>query len=63
LEQAYQEREPWLAHIQYLPYLDFVHSEPRYKAIVKRMGLSPAWDESSKAGIPAPDDRASRGAS
>jgi tetratricopeptide (TPR) repeat protein len=50
LEQAYQGREPWLAHIQYLPYLDFVHSEPRYKAIVKKMGLSSAWDESSKAG-------------
>ena len=43
LEQAYQEREPWLANIQYLPYLDFLHAEPRYQAIVKKMHL-PATD-------------------
>jgi len=43
LELAYQEREPWLANIQYLPYLDFLHSEPRYQAIVKEMGLRPAY--------------------
>jgi len=43
LEQAYREREPWLAHIQYLPYLDFLHSEPRYQAIVKEMGLRPVY--------------------
>jgi len=41
LRQAYDEREPWLAHIQYLPWLDFVHSDPRYQAIVKKMGLPP----------------------
>ena len=50
LEQAYKEREPWLANIQYLPYLDFLHSEPRYQAIVKKMGLLPAWDKSSEVG-------------
>jgi TolB-like protein len=49
LEKAYQEREPWLANIQYLPYLDFLHSEPRYQAIVKGMGLIPGWNQSSKA--------------
>ena len=50
LEQAYKEREPWLANIQHLPYLDFLHSEPRYQAIVKKMGLLPAWDKSSEVG-------------
>jgi TolB-like protein/DNA-binding winged helix-turn-helix (wHTH) protein len=42
LEQAYQEKDPQLVNIQYLPYLDFVHNEPRYQAIVKKMGLPPA---------------------
>ncbi len=42
LERAYQEREPWLAHIQNLPYLDFLHSDPRYQAIVRKMGLPAA---------------------
>ena len=41
LEQAYEERDLRLAHIQYLPYLDFVHNETRYQAIVKKMGLTP----------------------
>jgi len=43
LAQSYEEREPWLANIQYLPYLDFLHSEPRYRAIVKKMGLTPVY--------------------
>jgi TolB-like protein/DNA-binding winged helix-turn-helix (wHTH) protein len=41
LELAYQEREPWLVHIQNMPSFDFLHSEPRYQAIVKKMGLPP----------------------
>jgi TolB-like protein/DNA-binding winged helix-turn-helix (wHTH) protein len=41
LELAYQEREPWLVHIQNMPSFDFLHSEPRYQVIVKKMG-SPA---------------------
>lgn len=44
LEQAYEERDLRLAHIQYLPYLDFVHTEPRYQTIVRKMGLPPAPD-------------------
>jgi TolB-like protein/DNA-binding winged helix-turn-helix (wHTH) protein len=39
LELAYQEREPWLVHIQNMPSFDFLHSEPRYQMIVKKMGL------------------------
>jgi TolB-like protein/DNA-binding winged helix-turn-helix (wHTH) protein len=39
LELAYQEREPWLVHIQNMPSFDFLHSEPRYQAIVRKMGL------------------------
>lgn len=40
LELAYQEREPWLVHIQNMPSFDFLHSEPRYQVIVKKMGLA-----------------------
>ena len=39
LELAYQEREPWLVHIQNMPSFDFLHSEPRYQVIVTKMGL------------------------
>ncbi len=42
LELAYAEHAPFLAHIQCNPYFDFVHSEPRYRAIVKEMRLPPA---------------------
>jgi TolB-like protein/DNA-binding winged helix-turn-helix (wHTH) protein len=39
LELAYQEREPWLVQLQNMPSFDFLHSEPRYQVIVKKMGL------------------------
>ncbi len=43
LEQAYQEREPWVVNIQNNPAFDFLHSEPRYQALVKGMGLPQAF--------------------
>ena len=43
LEQAYRERSPFLIHIQSSPNFEFLHSEPRYRAIVKKMGLPPAF--------------------
>ena len=42
LEQSYWERAPWLVRIQSNPDYDFVRSDPRYQAIVKKMGLPPA---------------------
>jgi tetratricopeptide (TPR) repeat protein len=42
LEQAYAEHVPWLVFIQSEPDLDFLHSDPRYQAIVKKLGLPPA---------------------
>lgn len=39
LEAAYQERSPKLVHIQHNPHLYLLHAEPRYQAIVKKMGL------------------------
>lgn len=43
LEEAYRERSPWLVRIQSNPDFDFLHSEPRYQALVKGMGLTPAF--------------------
>jgi tetratricopeptide (TPR) repeat protein len=42
LEQSHQEHAPWLVRIQSNPDYDFLHSDPRYQTIVKKMGLAPA---------------------
>jgi TolB-like protein/DNA-binding winged helix-turn-helix (wHTH) protein len=41
LEAAYRERAPWLVMLQREPIFDFLHSEPRYRALVERIGLPP----------------------
>jgi TolB-like protein/DNA-binding winged helix-turn-helix (wHTH) protein/cytochrome c-type biogenesis protein CcmH/NrfG len=43
LEESYQERAPHLVFLQSDPTLDFLHSNPRYRAIVNKMGLPPAY--------------------
>ena len=43
LEQAYEEHAPDMVRVQGFPDFDFVHSEPRYRAIIKKMGLPPAY--------------------
>jgi len=42
LEQCYDEHVPWLAFLQNEPDFDFLRSDPRYQAIVKKLGLPPA---------------------
>lgn len=39
LDEAYQQRAPWMVFMQHEPDLDFLHSEPRYQAIVRKIGL------------------------
>ncbi|HZP16368.1 MAG TPA: tetratricopeptide repeat protein, partial [Terriglobales bacterium] len=41
LEAAYRERSPKLVFLQNAPNFDSLHSDPRYQAIVKKMGLPP----------------------
>jgi TolB-like protein/DNA-binding winged helix-turn-helix (wHTH) protein len=41
LEEAYRERSPALVWIQADPYFDFLHTDPQFQAIVKKMGLRP----------------------
>ena len=43
LEEAFKERTPFLVRIQSDPTFDFLHSEPRYQVLVKKMRLLPAW--------------------
>lgn len=43
LEEAYRGRDPLLLWIQSDPAYDFVHSDERYRAIIKGVGLPPAY--------------------
>jgi len=41
LEQAFQQRDAQLIHLQHDPDLDSLHADSRYWAIVKKMGMPP----------------------
>ena len=43
LELAYEQHAPFIAHIQCNLHFDFLHSEPRYRSLVRRLGLPPAY--------------------
>lgn len=43
LEEAYRQRSPLLLWIQDDPAYDFLHSDERYRAIIKGIGLPPAY--------------------
>lgn len=43
LEAAYKEHTGWLLFLQKEPIFDFLHNEPRYRKIVKDMGLTPTY--------------------
>lgn len=43
LELSYQEHYPWIVMVQGQPMFDFVHAEPRYRALIKKIGLTPAY--------------------
>jgi TolB-like protein/DNA-binding winged helix-turn-helix (wHTH) protein len=45
LEESYRERAPHLVFLQSDPGFDFLHSDPRYRAIIKKMGLPPAYSQ------------------
>jgi TolB-like protein/DNA-binding winged helix-turn-helix (wHTH) protein len=47
LEGAFQERSAWLVFIQNEPVLDFLHSDERYRALVRKMGLPAAWEQTT----------------
>ena len=39
LERAYDQRSPWLLYVQVDPAMDFMHSSPRFRDLVRRIGL------------------------
>ena len=43
LEAAYREHSPSLTDLQNEPVFDFLHSDPRYQALVRKIGLPPAY--------------------
>jgi tetratricopeptide (TPR) repeat protein len=43
LEQAYREHSPRLVFLQSEPVFDFLHSEARYQALVRKVGLPPTY--------------------
>jgi predicted Zn-dependent protease len=43
LEQAYRTHSPHLTFLQHEPEFDFLHSDERYRAIVRQVGLPPAY--------------------
>ncbi|WP_058189218.1 winged helix-turn-helix domain-containing protein [Terracidiphilus gabretensis] len=43
LEEAYRSRDPLLLWVQDDPAYDFVHSDERYRSVIKGMGLQPAY--------------------
>ena len=43
LEEAYRGHDPLLLWVQDEPAYDFVHSDERYRALIKGMGLPPAY--------------------
>ena len=43
LEAAYREHTPFLITIQNEPVFDFLHIDPRYRALVTKLGLQPAY--------------------
>jgi len=43
LELAYEQHAPFIAHLQCTSNFDFLHTDPRYRSIVKKMALPPAF--------------------
>lgn len=43
LEEAYRQRAPRIAFLQKEPDFDFLHSDQRYRALVKKIGLVPTY--------------------
>ena len=39
LERAYDERNPWLLNVQVDPAMDSLRSSPRFRDLVRRIGL------------------------
>jgi TolB-like protein/DNA-binding winged helix-turn-helix (wHTH) protein len=43
LEESYRQHSPLLLDIQNDPAFDFLHSDERYRSMIRKIGLPPAW--------------------
>jgi hypothetical protein len=43
LERGFREHSPLLLWIQTDPAYDFLHADPRYRSLIQRIGLPPAY--------------------
>lgn len=43
LDEAYKQRSPWIIFVQKEPVFDFLHSDERYRTLVKKIGLPAAY--------------------
>jgi hypothetical protein len=43
LEEAYEARVPFMIFVQTEPDFDFLHNDPRYRAIIQKIGLPPTY--------------------
>ena len=43
LEKGYEEHSPLLLGVQFDPAYDFLHADERYRSLIKKMGLPPAY--------------------
>jgi TolB-like protein/DNA-binding winged helix-turn-helix (wHTH) protein len=43
LNEGYNQHSPDILYIQTDPAYDFLHSDPRYRALIRKIGLPPAW--------------------
>jgi TolB-like protein/DNA-binding winged helix-turn-helix (wHTH) protein len=43
LEEGFRVRDPNLLYVQCDPAYDFLHNDERYRALIKKIGLPPAW--------------------
>jgi adenylate cyclase len=40
LEKAYEERDHWMYNLKVIPYVDSLRSDPRFTALLEKMGLA-----------------------
>jgi TolB-like protein/DNA-binding winged helix-turn-helix (wHTH) protein len=43
LEEGYRQHSPYMLDIQNDPAYDFLHTDERYRSIIRKIGLPPAW--------------------
>lgn len=43
LNEGYNQHSPDILYIQTDPAYDFLHSDPRYRALIRKIGLPPTW--------------------